>query len=248
MKYLHYITLLALIVSCKTTPEKKTDLFALAQNVTGIYEASLPCSDCISIEYQLDLEADSTFVEHITFLGKPDGTYEVHGRWVADTDSVLTLNPGRLAYKLKVNANGTLTIIDAIENHLEQQPAELTRIGSTQKTDAAMLLNDIWVLEAIDQVDITNSEFPRERPRLEFHQGDGKVVGTTGCNQLSGTYTTSANNISFGPLRTTKMACAGNGEARFTQILQETTYFKILDLKLYLLSGSTERLRFRKVD
>jgi heat shock protein HslJ len=244
----YWIALLLLgLVTCKA-PETKTDILVLTQHVVGIYEASLPCADCISIEYQLELESDSSFVEHITFLGKPDGTYEVHGTWMADTDSVLTLNPGRLAYKLKVNENGTLTIVDAIENHLEQQPAILTRVGSAPKTEASILLNDTWVLEAIDQVEITDKEFPREHPLLEFHQADGKVMGTTGCNQFNGTYITSANNIQFGPLLTTKMACAGNGEYKFTQALQEVTYFKILDLKLYLLAGSTEKLRFRKVD
>jgi hypothetical protein len=101
----------------------------------GIYEASLPCINCISIEYQLELQSDSTFIEHITYLGNPDGNYEVHGRWSADTDSILTLNPGRLAYKIKVNANGSLVITDAIENHLEQQPAILTRLGTVPKTN-----------------------------------------------------------------------------------------------------------------
>jgi NlpE N-terminal domain len=83
----------------------------------------------------LEIQSDSTFIEHITFLGNPDGNYEVHGRWSADVDSTLTLNPGRLANKIKVNANGSLIIIDAIENHLEQQPAILMRLGTSSKTN-----------------------------------------------------------------------------------------------------------------
>lgn len=233
--------------SCKAPQEKKTDVGMLTQQVIGSYEASLPCEGCISIEYQLELESDSSFIEHITFLGNPNGNYEVHGNWYADGDSMLTLNPGRLAYKIKVNANESLTIVDALENHLEKQPAVLSRMG-TSGTDQSVLLNDIWALEAINSIEISDADYTRERPQLEFHKADGKVMGTTGCNQLNGTYTTTGNNIAFGPLLTTKMACPGTGEIQFTQALSEVSFFKIVNLKLYLFSGSTEKLRFKKVD
>jgi heat shock protein HslJ len=172
--------------------------------------------------------------------------HEVHGTWAANSDSILTFNSGRLANKIKINANGSLTIIDAPETNLEKQPAVLTRNG-TSATDQSVLLNDIWVLEAIDNIEISDADF-REPPNLDFHKADGKIIGTTGCNRLNGTYTTTGNNIAFGPLLTTKMACAQRDEARFIQALQEVTYFKIVNLKLYFLTGSTEKLRFRKVD
>jgi NlpE N-terminal domain len=124
----------SILIYCNTIKENKTDVVALSRQVVGIYEASLPCINCIRIEYQLEIQSDSTFIEHITFLGT-DGNYEVHGRWSADADSVLILNPGRLAHKIKVNANGSLIIIDAIENHLEQQPAILMRLGTSSKTN-----------------------------------------------------------------------------------------------------------------
>jgi len=245
MRY-YFIVLAILVIACKTPQEKKTDVGMLRQQVIGSYEASLPCDGCVSIEYQLELESDSSFIEHITFLGNPNGSYEVHGNWNIDGDSILTLNPGRLVYKIKVNANGSLTITDAIENHLEKQPAVLTRTG-TSGIDQSVLLNDIWVLEAIDNIQISDAD-SRERPQLEFHKVDGNVMGTTGCNRLNGTYTTTGNNIAFGQLLTTKMACNGKGEAHFVLALSEVSSFKILNLKLYLFAGTTERLRFRKVD
>jgi heat shock protein HslJ len=142
-------------------------------------------------------------------------------------DSMLTLNPGRLAYKIKVNANGSLTIVDALENHLEKQPAVLSRMG-TSGTDQSVLLNDIWVLEAIDNLEISDADYTRERPQLEFHKVDGKVLGTTGCNRLNGTYTTTGNNIAFGPLLTTKMACPGKGETQFVQAMNEISSSRLL--------------------
>ena len=249
MKHFFRTVLLAILfVACKSSIENKTDLTTLAQQIVGVYEASLPCKDCIGIEYQLELESDSTFVEHITFMGNPDGNYEVHGKWSMESDSLITLNPGRLAYKIKANANGSLTITDAIENYLEKQPAILERLGTAPKTDNAVLLNDIWVLEAIDQVDVLETDFDHERPRLEFQKAEGKVTGTTGCNQLMGPYTTQGNNIAFGPLALTKRACPGNLEDQFIQAMNEVSGFTIANLKLYLLSGSAEKLRFKKVD
>jgi len=247
MRSFLFLIIVVFAFSCKAPQEKKTDVGMLTQQIIGSYEASLPCDGCISIEYQLELESDSSFIEHITFLGNPNGNYEVHGNWHADGDSMLTLNPGRLAYKIKVNANGSLVIIDAIENHLEKQPAVLSRMG-TSGTDQSVLLNDIWVLEAIDNIEISDADYNRDIPQLEFHKVDGKVMGTTGCNRLNGTYTTSGNNIAFGPLLTTKMACLGKGETQFVQAMNEISFFKIVNLKLYLLSGSTEKLRFKKVD
>jgi hypothetical protein len=44
------------------------------------------------------------------------------------------------------------------------------------------------------------------RPTLTFGT-DGMVNGTTGCNSFSGTYTESGDQITFGPLASTRRAC-----------------------------------------
>ncbi|MBX2899574.1 MAG: META domain-containing protein [Cyclobacteriaceae bacterium] len=236
---------LILLMACTAPTEKKTDLLLLAHYTAGTYEASLPCSDCISLEYQLELDTDSTCIEHITYLGKPNANFEVHGTWLIDYDSVLTFTNTRLAAKLKANASGTLTLTEMIEVHPQKKPAVLLRIG-THSNNQADLLNNVWVLEAINTNEISESDYAHERARLEFNAKEGKLTGTTGCNRINGTYTTTGNNLALGPLLTTKMACPGSAEATFTQALQQTTAFKILDLRLYLLSGNTEVLRFKK--
>ncbi len=53
--------------------------------------------------------------------------------------------------------------------------------------------------------------------------GDGKAVGRGGCNNYSGTYKQTGDVLSFGPLISTKMACA-------PEIMsQEQAYFDILE-------------------
>ena len=115
-------------------------------------------------------------------------------------------------------------------------------------TDPSTTLNDIWALEEISGAVVTVNDFGREIPVLEFHQVDGKVMGNSGCNRLSGTYKTEGSKISFGPMISTKMACPGNAEQRFLGALNSVNAFRIENLKLYLLNGDTEVLQFRKVD
>jgi heat shock protein HslJ len=115
-------------------------------------------------------------------------------------------------------------------------------------TDQSIQLNDIWALEEINGEAVTQGDFGREIPVLEFHKADGKVMGNSGCNRLSGSYKIEGNKITFGPMISTKMACPGNGEQRFMTALNAVNTFRIENLKLYLLNGDAEALQFRKVD
>lgn len=124
----------------------------------------------------------------------------------------------------------------------------MTADSSNTATNQATILNDIWALEEIQGAAVTVNDFGREIPVLEFHMADGKVMGNSGCNQLSGTYRIDGNEIFFGPMISTKMACMGNGEQRFLEALNKAKMFKIENLKLYLLDGDVETLQFKKVD
>ncbi|MFY0618295.1 YbaY family lipoprotein [Shimia sp.] len=58
-------------------------------------------------------------------------------------------------------------------------------------------------------------------PELRFGT-DGRVSGTSGCNQFTGSYTQSGEVLSFGNMAVTRMACIGNLGA------QETAFFDAL--------------------
>ena len=80
--------------------------------------------------------------------------------------------------------------------------------------------------------DLTGSKWGlAERPGIyvEF-LSDSRVSGYGGCNRFSGAYERSGNTISFGPLASTKRACADElmqSEFRFFQALGATTSFHI---------------------
>jgi putative lipoprotein len=78
---------------------------------------------------------------------------------------------------------------------------------------------------------------------------DGRASGFAGCNRFSGTFTTSANQIQFGPLMMTKMACSEGMdlEARYPAVLSGSNGFRVTATGLELLSGQEVVARFRRL-
>ncbi len=115
-------------------------------------------------------------------------------------------------------------------------------------TSQNLMINDIWVLQSLEGENISKSEFPNEFPRLEFYDSEKRITGFTGCNNLSGTYKTNNNEISFSPLMTTKMFCQGVKENEFLQAMNGINKYKIENLKLYLYKDENLKLIFKKDD
>jgi heat shock protein HslJ len=70
------------------------------------------------------------------------------------------------------------------------------------------LVGTTWTLTSIFSGDAVSSVVSGTEVTAVFAT-DETVSGSAGCNRFSGTYTMSGNQLSFSPLATTKMACAG---------------------------------------
>ena len=83
---------------------------------------------------------------------------------------------------------------------------------------------------------------------LRLAEDEGRASGFAGCNRFSGTFTTSAAQVQFGPLMMTKMACSEGMdlEARYPAALGGSNGFRVTATGLELLSGSQVVARFRK--
>lgn len=113
------------------------------------------------------------------------------------------------------------------------------------------LLQDIWVLTDFQGVAIKTPGNGRELPRLEISLTEGRVTGTTGCNQLSGNVKADSRQISFGPMITTKRACVGDGAELENKFLSEFNLpftYQLANLKLTLLRAGKPVMTFKKVD
>jgi heat shock protein HslJ len=98
------------------------------------------------------------------------------------------------------------------------------------KPNAQTLLNGTsWQLGKIGDQPVQEGT----QPTLQFTQ-PGQVSGSGSCNRFSGTVTFSGDAISFGPLASTKMACADSINS------QETQYFYALSTaQRFLLQGNS---------
>ncbi len=65
--------------------------------------------------------------------------------------------------------------------------------------------------QALEQQQWQSAGDDNERPiTLQFDAQEKRVSGFSGCNRFGGSYTLDHNQLSFGPLISTKMACAEN--------------------------------------
>lgn len=111
-------------------------------------------------------------------------------------------------------------------------------------------LHDIWALEQINGKPITITEGRNQRPYLEFHTGDRRVMGNTGCNELSGEADYRGNKIIFKELAVTLKACMdASFETDLLKIMAPgEVEFKIDGGRLYLNRAGAPGMVFRKVD
>ena len=116
---------------------------------------------------------------------------------------------------------------------------------------SAQLAGTDWRLTHVEGDTVVSG--PIEAPYIRFTRDDSlRVGGSTGCNSMGGTYEASGSTLRFGPLITTKRACADSAanaqEVRFVGALQRTDGYRIEDGRLVLLAGSQPVARFERGD
>ena len=82
----------------------------------------------------------------------------------------------------------------------------------------------------------TTAAVPDADATLTFGE-DGTVNGSSGCNSIGGEYTVDGNQLTFGPITSTLMACdepRSTQESAVTQVLSDTAEFEIEDQTLTL--------------
>jgi|TARA_R110000737_G_scaffold224336_4_gene239350 heat shock protein HslJ len=112
-----------------------------------------------------------------------------------------------------------------------------------------ILINDIWVAETIlgERFEPNGNKMPQ----LEFQVKENRFGGNDGCNSLGGSLKKLDNeNLVFGPIMATKMACPDMEVSRqFNQALSETQKYRIMKLRLYLMdSEGNDLMVLKKVD
>lgn len=103
----------------------------------------------------------------------------------------------------------------------------------------ASLTNTNWRLAYLGQEEIV-SEADQQAMRLTLAE-DGSLQGHGGCNRLRGSYQQDGDNLTFGPLAMTKMACPALAtETAFVQALDAARHSKLEGQTLTLFDDSNQ--------
>jgi heat shock protein HslJ len=105
--------------------------------------------------------------------------------------------------------------------------------------------NKRWILIELKEVPVQLSGGSRDA-YLEFFPGEKRFAGNAGCNHITGNYTLEKNEIRFGEVTSTKMACPDLPfETTFLQVLAEVDRYEVTDDVMLLKDGSKVLMMFR---
>lgn len=111
-------------------------------------------------------------------------------------------------------------------------------------------LGGTWELNYISGPRIAfNGLYPGRKPQMIFNLQDKRVSGNSGCNSFSGKLVADDSSISFNePMAATKMACPGEGEAIFFEMLKKVNKYSVnSDTTLNFMMGDIAIMRFNKI-
>ncbi|HEU4883854.1 MAG TPA: META domain-containing protein, partial [Longimicrobium sp.] len=112
--------------------------------------------------------------------------------------------------------------------------------GAAPGGTAEPLAGTGWRLEELNgRPPVTSQNVPV--PTLMFAADGQRASGNAGCNQFNGAYTQDGASLRFGPLASTRRACAdeaGNAqETAYLRALESTTRFSATAERLVLYAG-----------
>jgi heat shock protein HslJ len=110
----------------------------------------------------------------------------------------------------------------------------------------ASLENREWHLVGLGEINAPVGAGGRPAT-IRFDPSSGRATGFAGCNRYGAEYTLAGDSLRFGPVISTKMACAGGDELErgFLAMLPETQAYQLSDSILTLGGSVTPLARFR---
>jgi copper homeostasis protein (lipoprotein) len=219
-------------------PAQQSALSALPATFTG----TIPCADCPGILYQVNLNADHTFTSRMTYEER-NTSFDDRGQWEISNDGKsVVLHGGRgSTQKFALQVVETLRMLDAEGNEIKSTlNYELRRAPDFAPLDGggaadATLENTPWKLTGLGNSSVT-APSPQREAYLLLDPRDHRVSGSGGCNRLMGSYELNGEQLKFGQMAGTMMACPEGMETEqaFFKSLEQVTRWKITGQSLEL--------------
>jgi copper homeostasis protein (lipoprotein) len=139
---------------------------------------------------------------------------------------------GRIEQVPRMDGEGTEAAL-VVERFQRAEPGRACGEGGEGQAEGGLAYNR-WVPVRIDGKAVAVSPQERE-PWIHLDGREKQVTGSGGCNRFTGTYESGDASLRFGPLASTRMACAS--------METETTFFRALDrTRRYRVRGRTLEL------
>ena len=220
----------------------------------GVYRGVIPCADCPGIEDEIRLNDDLTF-ERLMVYQERDSRFAEKGRfeWDNTGGKIRLINeesPDQGGNWFRVGEN-RLIMLDIEGNPIDNNiPAE---VYVYQKMDLDHVITEkYWKLVELNGKAIPPVEKGRREAHFILKNQDNRVTGSTGCNNLMGSFELSGsmddNRISFSPMATTRMACVDvNYEQEFLNVFEDCDRYSIQNDTLTLIRETVPLARFAAI-
>jgi uncharacterized lipoprotein NlpE involved in copper resistance len=113
LKFKFCIILLYIAVFCLAcnNNDSKSDRQKV-DNIIGIYNGIIPCSDCKGINYIISLNIDSTYILSMEYIGKPEerNLFTSSGFWTIENHNVKLLNKYDGNYLFKISKSSLMML------------------------------------------------------------------------------------------------------------------------------------------
>lgn len=103
-----------------------------------------------------------------------------------------------------------------------------------------------WTLVEVDGTTVDPAQM--NRPATLLLDADGRASGSTGCNQFGGPYTIAGDEIRFGAIAMTRMACPDrmDVESAYAAVFEAARTWRVRDGMLELIADGRVLARFRR--
>ncbi len=134
-----------------------------------------------------------------------------------------------------------LTMVQQSQAKVNHRPD--TGLAVVSVNPLVELTNTYWKLTQLGDKAVVMAEKQSKEAYLQL-KVDGKAIGFSGCNMFNGSYQQNGNDLSFGPLMSTKKACmAGmDTEAEYMSLLAQVKYYSIHEETLSVLDAKKEKI------
>ncbi|HSC54460.1 MAG TPA: META domain-containing protein [Phnomibacter sp.] len=104
-----------------------------------------------------------------------------------------------------------------------------------------LLAGKSFTVESLLGKALNAADFMKGLPSFKFGT-DGKLTGSSGCNNFNGIFKVDGTNLSIDPGAMTRMSCPGTGEADFLDALKQVNGLKTVGNTIKLLNGAKEMM------